>query len=340
MKNTAIGVVGAGSWGTALSLLLAEKGYEVDLWVYEKELCEILVEKRENTYFLPGFSLPGNVKPSVDIEQVVANKPIVVLVVPTHVLRATAENMAPHLQRGCLAINASKGIENSTLLTGHQILESIFKNSCKIGAVSGPTFAAEIARRAPSAIVAAAHDAETARRIQELFSGPNLKAFSSADIAGVELGGALKNVIAIATGIADGLKLGFNARAALITRGLVEITRIGTALGARPETFSGLSGLGDLVLTCTGDLSRNRSVGIKLGEGHKLSAITQNMKMVAEGIRTVKSAWQLKKKFNIQASIIGETYKVLHEGKPPRQALDDLMKVEISTEFSGIKGLQ
>ncbi|NIQ01936.1 MAG: NAD(P)H-dependent glycerol-3-phosphate dehydrogenase, partial [Nitrospinaceae bacterium] len=188
--------------------------------------------------------------------------------------------------------------------------------------------------------VAASSDPETAVRVQSIFNAPRLKVFTSTDIMGVELGGALKNVIAIATGISDGLQLGFNTRAALITRGLVEITRIGTAMGARPETFSGLSGMGDLVLTCTGDLSRNRTVGLKLAQGEKLNDITESMKMVAEGVRTVTSAYQLKNKFDIQASIIEETYRVLHEGKSPQQAIEDLMSVEISTEFSGIKGLE
>lgn len=340
MKNETIGMVGAGAWGTALSVLLAKKGYEVGLWVYEKDLCEIIAKQRENTYFLPGIRLSENIKPTHSIEKAVAGKSVVFLVVPTHVMRQTVENLAPFLEPDCLIINASKGIENHSLLTGHGILRKIIKTPCSIGAISGPTFAVEIARRTPSALVAAADDLETAGRIQAILSGSKLKVFTSDDLPGVELGGALKNVIAIATGIADGLKLGFNTRAALITRGLVEITRIGTALGARQETFSGLSGVGDLVLTCTGDLSRNRSVGIKLGQGQKLQEITRNMKMVAEGVRTVKSAYSLKQKFNIQAAIIEETYKVLYEGKSPQQALTDLMKVEISTEFAGIKGLQ
>jgi glycerol-3-phosphate dehydrogenase (NAD(P)+) len=206
--------------------------------------------------------------------------------------------------------------------------------------LSGPTFAKEVAQGNPSAIVAAAQRQETAERVQTIFSTDNLKVFTSNDLMGVEIGGALKNVIAIATGISDGLQLGLNTRAALINRGLVEITRIGTAMGARPETFSGLSGMGDLVLTCTGDLSRNRTVGLKLGEGLKLDEIIASMNMVAEGVRTVTSAYQLKNKFNIQASIIEETYRVLHEGKAPQAAMRDLMNVETTSEFTGIKGLE
>lgn len=340
MKNQSIAVIGAGAWGTALSIILSEKGYNVDLWVYEAELCDIIASKRENTFFLPGFSLSEKIKPSRSLEKIVGDNPIIFMVVPTHVMRRTVEKFVPFLKPGALVINASKGIENHTLLPVHKILREVIEKPIRIGSVSGPTFAVEIAKHAPSAMVAAAEDYEVAKEISGILSTPQLKVFVSSDLQGVELGGALKNVIAIATGIADGLGLGFNARAALITRGLVEITRIGTALGARPETFSGLSGIGDLVLTCTGDLSRNRSVGIQLGQGRKLQEITGNTKMVAEGVLTVKSAYDLKKKLNIQASIIEETYKVLYEDKPPKQALTDLLKVEISTEFSGIKGLE
>lgn len=340
MRQNNIGIVGAGSWGTALSHLLSMNGHEIDLWVFEPELCAIIEKTRENSYFLPGTVLSDKIVPTSSLEKAVAGKSVIILVVPTHVMRQTIKQFAPYLQEDCLIINAGKGIENETLQTGHMILQDFVKPSCSVAAISGPTFAAEIAKNAPSALVAAAEDPEICRRVMEIFSNSNLKVFTSEDLLGVEIGGALKNVIALATGISDGLELGYNARAALITRGLVEITRIGTALGARPETFSGLSGLGDLVLTCTGDLSRNRSVGIKLGKGLKLKEITDNMKMVAEGIRTVKSAYGLKKKYDIQASIIEETYRVIYEEKPPQQALKDLMKVEISTEFSGIRGLQ
>ena len=206
--------------------------------------------------------------------------------------------------------------------------------------ISGPTFAKEIAEGVPSALLASAENLETARLVQELFTTDKMKVFANDDLVGVEVGGALKNVIAIATGISDGLGLGYNTRAAMITRGLVEISRIGTKLGAKHETFYGLTGLGDLVLTCTGDLSRNRHLGIQLGQGKSLKEITENMKMVAEGVLTVKSAYSLIKKFNVQAAIMKETYRVLHENKSPGQALKDLMKVKISTEFSGIKGFE
>lgn len=337
--STRIGVVGAGSWGTALSRLLAEQGRTVDLWAFEPEVCTAIEEHRENTLFLPGIPLPDSIHPSTRLEDVVADKDEIVLVVPTHVLRQTVSRFAPLLKPDCLIISASKGIENDSLQFVHQILDETLNRPHPFAALSGPTFAAEIARKTPSAIVAAAETEELACRVKALFESSFLKVFTSNDVLGVELGGALKNVIAIATGISDGLGLGLNTRAALINRGLVEMTRIGTALGARPETFSGLSGMGDLVLTCTGDLSRNRTVGLKLAQGESLESITGGMKMVAEGVHTVVSAYKLKENLNIQASIIEETYQVLHRGKSPQAALQDLMNVEIGSEFSGIKGL-
>ncbi len=340
MSPETIGVIGAGSWGTALALLLANKGHRVSLWVYERELYETLRTQRENTLFLPGFTLPESIRPSHSLEETVRASSTLLLVVPTHVIRDIVTQLKPHVQPGSLIINASKGIENETLCTIHQILDQVLDAPHATAAISGPTFAQEVAQGSPSAMVAASSDPQIAERVQQIFSTPKMKVFTSTDPMGVEIGGALKNVIAIATGISDGMGLGYNPRAALITRGLVEITRIGTAQGARPETFSGLSGMGDLVLTCTGDLSRNRNVGIRLGKGEKLNDITRNMKMVAEGVRTVRSARSLKNKLNIQASVIEETYRVLYEEKPPQQALEDLMKVEIYEEFSGVKGLQ
>jgi glycerol-3-phosphate dehydrogenase (NAD(P)+) len=254
-------------------------------------------------------------------------------------MRQTLSQIKPFLTKDCLLICASKGIENDTLFTTHQIIQDVLNIDNSVSIISGPTFAKEVASGVPSALVASAETLATAKQVQELFTTDKMKVFTSTDLVGVEIGGALKNVIAIATGISDGLGLGFNTRAALITRGLVEISRIGTKLGARPETFYGLTGLGDLVLTCTGDLSRNRQLGIQLGKGKSLKEITENMKMVAEGVLTVKSAYSLIKKFDVQAAIMEETYRVLHENKSPGQALEDLMKIEISTEFAGIKGL-
>ncbi len=340
MHSNSIAVIGAGSWGTALAQLLAGNGFDISLWAYEPELSSIISETRENTYFLPGIELSPKIKPTSDLPTAVRNNDTILLVVPTHAIRTTLDLIKGFIKPGALIINASKGIEEDSLQLIHQIVQHTLPGPMDIAVFSGPTFASEVAKSMPSAAVAASESEGIALRVQELFSNSWFKVFTSTDLIGVELGGALKNVIAIATGIADGLNLGFNARAALITRGSVEIKRIGTALGARPETFSGLSGMGDLVLTCTGDLSRNRSVGIKLGQGQSLQEITQGMKMVAEGIRTVKSAFRLKQDLGIQASIIEETYRVLHENKSPQQALKDLMKVEITSEFTGVKGLE
>ncbi len=333
-----ISIIGAGSWGTALAIHLAEKFQQVSLWVYEKELCDALAQTRENKWFLPGHSLPENIQPTSSLQSALQGQSLVILVVPTQVIRQTLAQMKPFLSKDCLIICASKGIENNTLFTTHQIIQDVL-NIKSIATISGPTFAKEVASGVPSALVASAENLETAEQVQDIFATQKMKVFTSTDLIGVEIGGALKNVIAIATGICDGLGLGYNTRAALITRGLVEISRIGTALGARPETFYGLTGLGDLVLTCTGDLSRNRQLGIQLGKGKSLKEITENMKMVAEGVLTVKSAYALIKKFNVQAAIMEETYRILHENKAPGQALEDLMKVDISTEFAGIKGL-
>tara|TARA_B100000315_G_C14515511_1_gene558967 strand:+ start:399 stop:1418 length:1020 start_codon:yes stop_codon:yes gene_type:complete len=339
MRNKRITVVGAGSWGTALSILLSRNGYDVDLWVYEQDLCQQIREKRKNRLYLPGYSLPESIQPTNSLKEAIGRNEVVLLVVPTHIVRKTATEMVPLVNPNSLIINAGKGIENDSLSTIRKILKDTLPDHCHLATLSGPTFAIEVAQGVPSAIVAAAETDDLAEKIQSIFSCPLLKVFTSTDPVGVEIGGALKNIIAIATGISDGLGMGHNARAALITRGLVEITRIGTALGARPETFSGLSGLGDLVLTCTGELSRNRQVGLKIGQGEKLTDITGNMKMVAEGILTVKSAYALKSKLNIQASVIDETYKVLYESKSPQQAVEDLMRVNITSEFAGVKGL-
>jgi glycerol-3-phosphate dehydrogenase (NAD(P)+) len=338
MDTKKIAIIGAGSWGTALSLHLAGKFEQISLWVYEKELYDIILKERENKWFLPGFTLPNNINPNNSIETVMLDHSIILMVTPTPTLRDIMTQLKPLIQPESLIINTSKGIENDSLSTCHKIIRDSLNIPCDVATISGPTFAKEVAAKVPSALVASSESKNTAKRVQEMFSSKYIKVFTSTDILGVEIGGALKNVIAIATGISDGLKLGFNTRAALITRGLVEITRIGTELGAKPETFYGLSGLGDLVLTCTGDLSRNRKLGIQLGEGKSLKEITKNMRMVAEGVSTVKSAYKLIQKLNIQASVMQETYKVLHENKAPKKALDDLMKIEISTEFSGIKG--
>lgn len=333
MNNKRISVIGAGSWGTALSLLLAKNGYYIDLWVYEKDLCQELKEKRTNSLFLPNFHIPKSIYPTNSLKDAIQGNQIILLVVPSHVVRKIANAINPFLNSENLIINAGKGIENNSLSTIRQILKDTFLNKYQVATLSGPTFAIEIAKEVPSAIVAAADTTTQAEQIQNIFSCPYLKVFTSIDPFGVEIGGALKNVIAIATGICDGLNVGNNARAALITRGLNEISRIGVALGAKPNTFYGLSGLGDLVLTCTGKLSRNRNVGIRIGQGENIDNILKSMDFVAEGILTVKSAYDLKSKLNVQASIIDEIYKIIYESKSPQKAVKDLMNTKTTTEF-------
>ena len=297
-------------------------------------------EKRKKIlYFYQGFNIPELIYPTNSLKKAIGKNDIILLVVPTYFVRNIANELAPLLNSNSLIINAGKGIEIGSLCTIRQILEQTLPRTCQLATISGPTFAFEVAKEVPSAIVAAAETKKIAQRIQSILSCQALKVFISNDPIGVEIGGALKNIIAITTGISDGLGTGYNARAALITRGLVEITRIGTALGAKAETFSGLSGLGDLVLTCTGELSRNRKIGLRIGQGEKLHEIMNDMQVVAEGVLTVKSAYALKSKLNIQASIIEETYKVLYESKSPHQALEDLMQIKITSEFAGIKGI-
>ena len=336
MEKKRISVIGAGSWGTALSILLSKNGYEVDLWVYEESLCRAITDYRENSIFLPGFKVPESIHPNHTLQGAIKDNKIILLVLPTHVVRNIASDLTPLIDPNSIIINASKGIESNTLCTIRQILEQVLPKTCNLATLSGPTFAFEIAREVPSAIVAAAKTNQLTENIKDIFSCSYLKVFTSNDPMGVELGGALKNVIAIATGIADGLQVGHNARAALITRGLVEITRRGREGGEKKETFSGLSGLGDLVLTCTGELSRNRKVGLQIGQGEKIDKIIKNENFIAEGVLTVKSAYFLKSKLDIQASIIEETYKILYESKPPQQAVEKLMQIDTTSEFVGV----
>ena len=339
MPNKSISVIGAGSWGTALSIHLARNGHKVNLWVYEKFLCEQIKKTKENSIFLPGFSLPKLIYPTNSLEEAIGGNDVILIVVPTNFIRNILDTLAPFLNPSSVIINAGKGIETDSLCTIREIFKQTLPPTCCFATLSGPTFATEVARGEPSAIVVASEADNISHRIQSIFSNPSLKVFTSDDPIGVEIGGALKNIIAITTGISDGLKIGHNARAAIITRGLVEITRIGMALGAKPETFSGLSGLGDLVLTCTGEFSRNRQFGIRVGQGEKPHEVTNDMKVAVEGVLTLKSAYALKSKLNIQASIIEETYKTIYEAKSPHQALRDLMQVKTTSEFIGVKGL-
>jgi len=331
-----IGVIGAGSWGTTLADLLARKGYAVVLWAYEKDLVERMQETRENDLYLPGFKLADGLVFTNSIKEAVVDREMLVLVPPSQVMRHVMTQAVAHIEVGTLLVSAAKGIENDTLLPMSEVLlEVLPQSACEnLAFLSGPSFAREVAAGMPTAVAAAASRESVARRVQEIFSTQTFRVYTNDDVIGVELGGALKNVIAVAAGVSDGLGFGYNTRAALITRGLAEMTRLGTAMGANPATFAGLAGMGDLVLTCTGDLSRNRTVGMELGRGKKLDEILGQMKMVAEGVKTTLSAYQLACKLGVEAPIIEQTYRLLYEGKNARQAVSDLMLRELKSEGS------
>jgi glycerol-3-phosphate dehydrogenase (NAD(P)+) len=332
-----IGVIGAGSWGTALGHLLALKGHSVTLWAYEPELVEILHQERDNRTYLPGVRLPAGLDFTNDLREAVQGRELVVMAPPSQRLRSLLTALAPFLEPGVLLVSASKGIENDTLMTMSEVIAATLPPDIARSAtfLSGPTFAREVAARLPAAAVAASAREETARRVQDIFSTDYFRIYTHTDVRGVELGGALKNVMALACGISDGLGLGDNARAALITRGLAEICRLGVALGACAATFAGLAGMGDLVLTCTGGLSRNRSVGLALGQGKTLDEILAAMKTVAEGVKTTLSAYQLAARIGVETPIIEQVYQVLYQKKEPQAALADLMERSLKSEREG-----
>jgi len=326
-----IAVIGAGAWGTTLALLLAEKGYEVSLWVYEKELAEEIKRRKVNVVYLPDITIPESIKIFANIEDVIRQTTYIVNTVPTQYIRATFKDVIHCLPKDAQIINASKGIEKGSLLTVSGIFKEL--SGQEIAVLSGPSFAKEVIRKLPTAVVVATNNASTGFIFQKIFNTEYFRVYTHTDVLGVELGGALKNVIAIAAGISDGLSLGFNARAALITRGLAEITRLGLAMGAEEKTFRGLSALGDLVLTCTGPLSRNYTVGFKLGQGHKLKDILDGMVTVAEGVSTVEAAYNLSIRYKVEMPIIEQIYKVINEGKNPLGAVRELMRRDLKSEF-------
>jgi glycerol-3-phosphate dehydrogenase (NAD(P)+) len=332
---TRIGVIGAGSWGTTLADLLADKGYHVDLWVREEEVYNQIKEDRINRTFLPGIRLGSMFSPVKTFEQAIAYKDLVLMVVPSHVFREVLLGLKPYLQPDMRLMTATKGIENDSLKIMSQVVEEILPEeySRPFACLAGPSFAREVMAKQPTAVTISCRDMNHAERLQTIFSTEFFRVYTSDDLVGVQLCGALKNVIAIASGAADGLGFGLNARAALITRGLAEITRLGVAMGANPMTFAGLSGIGDLVLTCTGGLSRNRMVGLKIGQGIGLGEITRDMNMVAEGIKTSIAAYQLGKKIGVDMPIINQVYKILYQGKEPRSAVRELMTRELKKEM-------
>ena len=334
-QNLNIGVVGAGSWGTALANLLGTKGYLLDLWVFETDVCRQIAKQRENKVFLPGVELSPNLRPSNDLEAVVRGKDLILVVVPSHVMRDTTLRMAEAIDPGTIVVSASKGIENKTHLTMSGVIGetlSDLADDC-LAVISGPSFAREVARKAPTVVTAASRHMETAQKVQHVFATPYFRVYSNQDMVGVELGGAVKNVIAIAAGVIDGLGLGLNTRAALITRGLVEIQRLGKQLGADQRTLAGVAGVGDLILTCTGDLSRNHTVGKKIGEGLKLEEILSEMRMVAEGVKTAKSVYNLSRKVGVEMPICQEMYRILYEDALPEEAVYRLMTRDLKQEL-------
>ncbi len=330
-----IGVVGAGSWGTALANLLALKGFKIDLWAYEKEVKDQIQSNKENTVFLPGIPLSANIFPSNDIAEVVSGKDLVLIVVPSHVMRETTCKISGLLSKDTIVVSASKGIENKTHLTMSGVLKETLSDvpEDRFAVLSGPSFAKEVLKKDPTAVTVASKDREVAGFVQQVFSTPYFRVYTNDDMIGVELGGAVKNVIAVASGIVDGLGLGLNARAALITRGLAEMRRLGIKLGADPCTFSGLSGVGDLLLTCTAALSRNYTVGKQIGEGKTLKEILSEMRMVAEGVKTAKSVYNLSRKLGVEMPICHEVYHVLYDDFSPKDSVHRLMSRDLKHEF-------
>jgi len=330
-----MGVVGGGSWGTAIANHLALKGFDVDLWIREEEVYYQIKEKGINETFLPGIRLSNGIRPVQLFDEVSTEKDLLLIVVPSHVFRDISTKLSPFLSPSTPLVVGTKGIENETLMTMSQVVKSVVPGNWdnNLACLSGPSFAREVCYKHPTAVTLASGNEKLAKYLQGLFSADYFRVYTTQDVIGVELGGALKNVIAIAAGASDGLGFGYNARAALITRGLAEITRLGVSMGAKPLTFAGLAGIGDLILTCTSDLSRNRMVGLNIAKGIPIEEIVSGMKMIAEGIKTSLSTYNLAKKMGIEMPISTEVYNIIYKGKDPRDAVKDLMTRELKVEL-------
>lgn len=327
MSGRALAVLGAGSWGTALAIALAGRFDTIHLWARSAERAAEMERLRENRHYLAGFLFPQNVSVTADLQQAFAHCETVLCVVPSQFVRGVARQLPPNLP----VVTASKGLEEGSLLRVSEVIREV-AGERPVAVLSGPTFAKEVAAGEPAAMVIASQQPGVAEAVQAAFATPSLRLYASGDVVGVEIGAALKNVIAIGAGVCRGLGLGSNSVAALVTRGLAEITRLALAMGGQPRTLSGLAGLGDLVLTATGDLSRNRYVGIHLGEGRTLREILHGMSMVAEGVETCKAAYLLGRRENVELPIVGKMYEILYEGKDPRQAIRELMDRPLTTE--------
>ena len=335
-RGAKLAVIGDGGWGTTLAILLHNQGYKVWLWGAFSDYLKLLDKKRKNPKFLPGVNIPQGISFSADIAQVIQGAGLIVLAVPSHFLRGVLAKIKGQDLSRCLILSAAKGIENDTLMRMSEVIEDVLGKS-RIAVLSGPSISYEVARGIPTTCVVASRDIQLAGELQDALISERFRVYTSSDVVGVELGGALKNVIAIACGIADGLGFGANTKAAILTRGLVEISRLGQALGAKAQTFSGLSGLGDLVTTCISGHGRNRMVGEQIGRGRKLKQILTRMEMVAEGVKTTESAFFLAQRDKIEMPITVQVYKVLYKDKDPRLAVRDLMLREKKTE-SGRSG--
>jgi len=322
-----ITVLGAGSWGTTLALVLVEKGHQVTLWTYKESQAEILRTKRENPDFLPGVSIPPLLAIATDIEEACTGRGMIVAAVPAQFLRSVLERIKHLDLTETIICNVAKGVEATTLMTMSQVMLDVLEHESRenLAILSGPSHAEEVCRKMPTAIVAASFKHRTAKIVQEAFMTPYFRIYVNDDMLGVELGGAVKNVIAIAAGISDGAGFGDNTKAAIMTRGVYEITRLGVKMGARPITFAGLTGIGDLIVTCMSKHSRNRHVGEQIGKGRKLDDVIGEMVMVAEGVATSKAIHELSQKHHINMPMAHEVYKVLFEGKDPYTATFDLM---------------
>ncbi len=330
-----IGIIGGGSFGTALAKLLADVDHQVTLWFRDPALAKAVAEHRENRVYLPGFQLPDSVRVTHELEEGVSGQELLVAVTPSHGTREVMTQARPYIKGTPYVVSASKGIEEGSLQRMSQVLVDVLGQEFvgRVAALSGPSFACEVAAGMPTAVTAAAVNHDTAETVQAVFRGPTFRVYSSTDLIGVELGGAVKNVIAIAAGVSDGLGLGHSSRAALITRGVAETARLITKMDGDPQTVSGLSGVGDMVLTCTGDLSRNRTVGLRIGRGERLQEILDSMTMVAEGVRNSLSVHALARRLGVEMPITEQIRLMLHEDKPAHQVVGDLMSRQAKPEF-------
>jgi glycerol-3-phosphate dehydrogenase (NAD(P)+) len=329
-----IGIIGAGGWGTALAKILCEKGSEVVLWCRSEESFRNLLDLRTNPAYLPGIAVPASVRITRSIEEAVTGKKFLLCTVPSHGVRETLRPAASCLDPHALVVCGTKGIEEGSQKTMGEVLSEVLGSDAaeRLAFLSGPTFAIEVGRGLPAAVTVAARSESVARGVQDALSTPNFRIYTSRDVVGVQVGGAVKNVIAIAAGISDGLELGANSRAALITRGLAEMTRLAVRMGGEPLTLSGLAGLGDLVLTCTGDLSRNRKVGVDIGRGHKIGEILAGMRMIAEGVRNTGTVFRLANRLRVEMPIVEQMQLVINDGKDPMAAVRDLMQRSLKAE--------